>query len=76
MTESGIPRADYPVFDGERQVGVVTSGTLSPCLKIGIALALVTPECSGVGKQLSIGIRSRQVAARVASTPFIKNWRD
>jgi aminomethyltransferase len=76
MTESGIPRADYPVFDGERQVGVVTSGTLSPCLKIGIALALVTPECSGVGKQLSIGIRSRQVAARVAKTPFIKNWRD
>lgn len=76
MTESGIPRADYPVFDGERQVGVVTSGTMSPCLKLGIALALVTPECAGVGKGLAIGIRSRQVAARVAKTPFIKNWRD
>lgn len=76
MSEPGIPRADYPVFDGDRQVGVVTSGTLSPCLKIGIALALVTPECAEIGTPLSVGIRQRRVAAKVAKTPFIKNWRD
>jgi len=76
MTESGIPRAEYPVFDGERQVGIVTSGTMSPCLKVGIALALVPPECSEIGKALTIGIRNRRVAARVSKTPFITNWRD
>ncbi|ORJ55914.1 glycine cleavage system aminomethyltransferase GcvT [Geothermobacter hydrogeniphilus] len=76
MTDRGIPRDGYPVFAGEEQVGTVTSGTMSPCLKVGIALALVRPECSGVGKELSIGIRNRQVACRVAKTPFIKNWRD
>lgn len=76
MTGSGIPRADYPVYDGECEVGVVTSGTMSPCLKVGIALALVSPDCAAVGKELTIGIRQRRVAARVAETPFIKNWRD
>jgi glycine cleavage system T protein (aminomethyltransferase) len=76
MSESGIPRAEYPVFDGARQVGVVTSGTMSPCLRLGIALALVTPECSKIGTPLTIGIRNRQVGAEVAKTPFIKTWRD
>jgi len=76
MTEPGIPRADYPVFAGENQIGVVTSGTLSPCLRIGIALALVSPEYCGIDTQLSIGIRNRQVAARVAKTPFIATWRE
>jgi len=76
MTEPGIPRADYPVFDGDRQVGIVTSGTMSPCLRVGIALALVSPECSAVGRQLSIGIRNRQVGAQVAKTPFVQTSRD
>jgi len=72
MTESGIPRADYPVFRGDREVGVVTSGTMSPSLKLGIALALVPPDCAAVGTELQIGIRSRKVGARVAKTPFLK----
>ncbi|RMF46634.1 MAG: glycine cleavage system aminomethyltransferase GcvT [Deltaproteobacteria bacterium] len=76
MTQPGIPREGYPVYDGDRQVGVVTSGTMSPSLKIGIALALVTPECSGVGKELTIGIRSRKVGCRVAKTPFVRKDRD
>lgn len=72
MSEPGIPRADYPVFDGDQQVGVVTSGTLSPCLKIGIALALVNPECSAIGTSLWIGVRQRKVAAQVVKAPFIR----
>lgn len=76
MTGSGIPREGYPVFAGGEQVGIITSGTMSPSLKVGIGLALVRPEVSGVGKELTIGIRNRQVDCRVAKTPFTKNWRD
>lgn len=72
MTEAGVPRADYPVFAGERQVGVVTSGTMSPSLKVGIGLALVEPSAAPVGTPLSIGIRRRQVGAEVVKTPFVK----
>jgi len=76
MTGKGIPRDGYPVFADGEQVGTVTSGTMSPSLRVGIALALVKPEYAGVGKELTIGIRNRQVDCRVAKTPFIKNWRD
>jgi len=72
MTEAGIPRAEYPVFAGDQQVGVVTSGTLSPSLRVGIGLALVSPAHAGIGTPLHIGIRQRRVAAQVVKTPFVK----
>ncbi|MHB1400147.1 MAG: glycine cleavage system aminomethyltransferase GcvT [Trichloromonadaceae bacterium] len=72
LTEPGVPRAEYPVLAEGRQVGVVTSGTLSPSLRVGIALALVEPACSAIGTPLQIGIRQRQVAAEVVKTPFIQ----
>ncbi|AMV73048.1 glycine cleavage system T protein [Desulfuromonas sp. DDH964] len=72
MTEAGVPRADYPLFAGAEQVGVVTSGTMSPVLRVGIALALVRPDCAAIGTRLSVGIRNRQVGAEVVKTPFIQ----
>ena len=42
MTERGIPRHDYPIQDGEGNViGRVTSGTMSPSMKMGIGLGYV-----------------------------------
>lgn len=72
MTEPGVPRADYPVFAGERQIGIVTSGTMSPSLRVGIGLALVESSHAAIDTELKIGIRSRQVGARVAKTPFVQ----
>jgi aminomethyltransferase len=72
MTEPGVPRAGYPVFFGEEQVGEVTSGTMSPSLRVGIALALVRTGFHKVGTPLRIGIRSRMVGAEVVNTPFVK----
>jgi aminomethyltransferase len=73
MTEPGVPRADYPVYAGDRQVGVVTSGTMSPSLRVGIGLALVQADHAAVDTPLQIGIRSRKVGAKVVKTPFVKN---
>ena len=42
-----IPRAHYPVFDGDRVIGEVTSGTFSPLLGTGIALAYLWPADVG-----------------------------
>jgi len=71
MLESGIPREGYPLFDGERQVGRVTSGTMSPCLRKGIAIALVESDFASVGTALQVGIRSRKLACEVVKTPFV-----
>src|SRR5437879_12010253 len=38
-----IPRAHYPVFNGDLVIGEVTSGTFSPLLENGIGLAYVWP---------------------------------
>lgn len=72
MTEAGVPRADYPVFTGGKQIGCVTSGTMSPSLRVGIGLALVAPEHAAIGTPLQIGIRKRMVGAEVVRTPFVK----
>ncbi len=72
MAERGIPREGYPVYAGERQVGVVTSGTMSPTLKTGVALALIESSSAVLDRELTIGVRDRQLRATVVKPPFVK----
>jgi aminomethyltransferase len=72
MTEPGIPRHNYPLWDGERLVGNVTSGTQSPSLGVGIALGYVPPACAQKGAELMVEIRGRRVRARVVERPFYR----
>lgn len=73
MQERGIPRADYEVRDSQDTViGQVTSGTFSPTLQKGIALALVSTENSlQEGDEVFINIRGKNVPAQVTSLPFV-----
>lgn len=65
------PRAGYPVRDGDRQVGEVTSGNYSPVLGHGIALAFLPPDVAP-GSELSIGARGRALTATVVALPFVE----
>jgi aminomethyltransferase len=71
----GIPRPGMAVLDaaGER-VGEVTSGTFSPTLRTGIALALVDTD-AGVqeGAQLAVDVRGRPQAVEVVRPPFVES---
>jgi len=69
---AGVPREGYLVLADGQEVGVVTSGTMSPCLKKGIALALVSTEIADGGQPLEIAIRQRQVPAERVTLPFVK----
>lgn len=71
MKDKGIPREEYPVFVEGEEIGVVTSGTMSPLLKVGIALALVKSSSVVIGTEVEIGIRQRRVAAEVVKPPFV-----
>ena len=51
-------------------VGETTSGTFSPTLKAGIALALVDPGLA-FGDEVAIDVRGRRVAAHIVRTPFV-----
>ena len=63
----GIARRGNAVVGG----GVVTSGTLSPCLGVGIGLAYVPAERAAVGTRLEIDVRGRVRPAVVHSKPFV-----
>ena len=72
MTGRGIAREECPVYDGERQIGVVTSGTHCPWLGCAVAMALVDAGYKEPGTALQVDVRGRRVEAEVVKTPFYK----
>ena len=75
MIERGIARDGYKVFDGEAEIGYVTSGSYAPFLKKNIALAYVPPQKSALDTVLGVEIRNQKVKAKVVPTPFYKRAR-
>jgi aminomethyltransferase len=67
-----LPRQGYPVYDGDKQVGTVTSGSQGIFVGYPIACAFVPPALSKVGTQLTIGIRDSKVSAQAVKRPFYK----
>ena len=73
MIDRGIPRHDYPIIDANGNViGKVTSGTMSPSMKVGIGLGYVTKEFSALDSEIFIEIREKSVKAKVVKLPFYK----
>lgn len=72
MQEKAIPRHDYIIVDAEgNEIGKVTSGTMSPCKKLGLGLAYVKTEFSKIGTDIFIQIRNKNVLAKVVKAPFV-----
>jgi aminomethyltransferase len=69
----GVLRPDLTVLAGGRPVGVTTSGTFSPTLKVGIALALIDAD-AGVadGAPVTVDVRGRAVECEVVKPPFVE----
>jgi aminomethyltransferase len=72
LTGAGIPRQGNPVVSDDREAGVVTSGTLSPCLDIGIGMGYVAAELSEPGTELEIDVRGKRRPARIESKPLYR----
>jgi aminomethyltransferase len=70
MEERGIPRQGY-VCSVRGIPGVITSGSISPMLDAGIALAYMDASARE-GDEVFVTIRDRQLRARVAKPPFVK----
>jgi len=71
LTQPGVPREQYSVRVAGREVGQVTSGTMSPSSRQGIALALVETVAAKNESEFSIVIRGREISAEKVKLPFI-----
>ncbi len=73
IIDRGIARKDYPIvnIDG-KEIGIVTSGTMSPTLKKAIAMGYVATEFSEIGTEIFVQVRNKQIKAKVVQMPFVK----
>lgn len=66
------PRPHYPVFNGDTPVGETTSGTLSPTLGQGIAMAYLPAALCAPGTRVEVEIRGRRFPALVSKRPLYR----
>ena len=72
FTGPGIPRQGNPILvDGEAG-GVVTSGTMSPCLDIGIGMGYVPVSATEPGTQIEVDVRGKLRPAEVRERPLYR----
>jgi len=70
-TDRLIPRHGMTVLAGGRPVGEVTSGTFSPSLRHGVALAYVGRGHAEPGTELEVDVRGKRGGVRVTRPPFV-----
>jgi len=74
VKESGnIPRHGHKIFDeAGNEIGVVTSGNISPSLNVPIGMGYVMKDYSKAGTQIFVEIRGKKVPAEIVKLPFYK----
>jgi len=70
MLGPGIPRPKHEIFKDGEKIGYLTSGTFSPLLKYGIAMAYVQTEHAIQGETVNVKIRNKQAKAEIVKSPF------
>jgi aminomethyltransferase len=73
MVGRGVLRPGLTVLAGDTPVGVTTSGTFSPTLQVGIALALIDTD-AGIqdGQQITVDVRGRAAECEIVRPPFVE----
>lgn len=72
MLEKGVPRQNYKIVKNNKEIGYVTSGTMSPTLKKGIGMALIDINYSAIGTEIDINIRDKLYKAKIVKKPFYR----
>jgi aminomethyltransferase len=70
LTKKGIPREHYKVLKDGKEIGYVSSGTMSPTFRKGIGMALTDIQYSSIGTEIDINIREKPYKARIVKKPF------
>lgn len=72
LAEKGIPRSGYEICDANgAQIGTVTSGTMSPSLKVPIGMGYVKTEFAQPDSEVYIKVREKLFKAKTVKLPFL-----
>ena len=72
VTGRGIVREHCPVYAGDTQIGMTTSGTHCPFIGMPVAMALMDKVYGEIGTAVEVDVRGRRIAAEVVPLPFYK----
>lgn len=74
VMDEGIPRKGYRIYKDGEEIGVVTSGNYSPCLKKGIGMGYVRTGHHKPKSRFEVEIRGKLIGAEVIKPPFYKDF--
>lgn len=73
LLDRGIPRKGYEIADADgNNIGVVTSGTMSPSLQQAIGMGYVAKEFAKSDTEIYVQVRKKSLKAKVVKLPFYK----
>jgi len=74
MIDKGIPRHHYEIVNAEGEnIGVVTSGTMSPMMKKGIGMAYLAKGYWKIDTEIFVKVRNKQLKAKIVKLPIYKS---
>jgi aminomethyltransferase len=73
MTEKAVPRKGYTIWKESDEIGIITSGTMSPTLGKGIGIGYVSKDYSKNGTEIVVDIRGKKKSAEIVKNPFYRN---
>lgn len=72
LNQRGVARNGYRLYQGQQEIGEISSGTISPVTREGIAMGWVDRQFATPGQALSVEIRGQKVPATIVELPFIE----
>ncbi len=72
MSERGIARSGYTIYEQDQPIGILTSGAPGPTVRKNIGMGYVDAAHAKVGAPVHIDIRGKRVAAQIVALPFYK----
>ena len=74
LNDRAIPRSEYKIFDdNDNEIGFITSGGMSPSLKLGIALAYIDLPYAKDLNSFNVKIRNNIFTMDKTKLPFYKD---
>ena len=72
VTGRGIIREHCDVYDGDKLIGVVSSGTMCPFVNHAVGMAMLPTAYLEPGTKVEVDVRGRRIPCEVVALPFYK----